>query len=85
MKLIVRIANQEEDHNCYNIVAKTKKECLLKVKEWAGNDTNTTYKELFKCEIECKDMFDFFERLTSEGGGRSPHSMKILKKENINE
>ncbi len=83
MKLTVWIAEQEDDHNCYNIVAKTKKECLAKVKEWSSGNINTTYKELFKCEIECKDMFDFFEMLTAEGGGRSPYSMKILKKEII--
>lgn len=65
MKLYVWIATQDTDSECYNIVTRTKKEALDKIKNHGGE-----FSAPVRMVIEYKDAFDLFERCTSEAGGR---------------
>lgn len=70
MKLRVWIAEQKNDARCYNIIARTKKDCLKQVSEaWNSNE----YQYMVQQEIEYKDAYDLFDILTAEGGGRGPY------------
>ena len=67
MKLTVWIAEQNHDSQCYNVVARTKKECLEKIAtQYKPQDFDAPQKVV----IEFKDSFDLFEYITSEAGGR---------------
>lgn len=69
MKLTVWIATQDRDSDCYNIIARTKKEALALV----AADPFTKYEAPRKTEIFYKDAFDLFYMATCEGGGRHVH------------
>ena len=69
MKLTVWIMTQDEDSECYNIIAKTKKAAL----EEAADRPRTKWSEPKKMEIHYRDAFDLFALATSEAGGRSPY------------
>lgn len=64
MKLTVWIARQNDDSDCYNIVAKTKKDALRQIAE----RTEFEWEPPYKLEIVYKDAFDLYEWLTSEAG-----------------
>ena len=65
-KLTYWIATQESDSPCYNIVSKTKKECLAKMKDFDA----FVWEGPFKSTIVYADAFDLFAWVTSEAGGR---------------
>ena len=68
-KLTVWLSEQEQDNQCYNIVARTRREALEQIKQrnW------TTWSKPKKVVVEYKDAFDLFEWVTGEGGGRHSH------------
>ena len=68
-KLVVWIMTQDSDSECYNIIARTKKDALAQ----AAARTYTTWSEPKRVEIHYKDAFSLFELATSEAGGRSPY------------
>ena len=74
-KLVVWIARQDADSSCYNIVAKTRKECLelvaKNVSQWSNPSEAPVYEAPIKREIVYQDSFDLWQQATSEGGGRS--------------
>ena len=75
-KLVVWIARQDDDSSCYNIVAKTRKECLelvaKNVAQWSSKlNSAPEYEAPIKREIHYQDAFDLWQQATSEGGGRS--------------
>lgn len=65
MKLTYWIAQQRTDHECYDIVARTRKEAIAQM---IGERRD--FEPPVKREIWYKDAFDLFEQLTGEGGGR---------------
>jgi len=73
-KLVVWIARQDDDRSCYNIVAKTRKECIelvaKNVAQWSNPSEAPVYETPIKREIHYKDAFDLWEQATCEGGGR---------------
>jgi len=78
-KLTFWIAEQHDDADCYNLVARTRKDLIAKVREYTGKDQYPTnahqgrYDAPKKVVIEYKDAFDLFDWVTSEGGGRHSH------------
>ena len=60
------VAEQNEDHACYSIIAKTKKECV----EQMAQRPDVEYEAPRKVVILYKDAFDLFRQATAEGGGR---------------
>ncbi len=70
MKLTFWIATQESDSPCYNIISKTRKECLAKMQEYTEFEWDGPYKST----IVYADAFDLFAWATSEGGGRRIYS-----------
>jgi hypothetical protein len=68
MKLTLWLAEQCSDSSSYNILARTKKDCLAQMatrdEKWEGPT---------KVVIEYHDAFDLFEWATSEMGGRHRH------------
>ena len=68
-KLTVWIMTQDSDSECYNIIARTKKDALTQ----AAERTYTTWSEPKRMEIHYKDAFSLFELATSEAGGRSEY------------
>lgn len=69
MKLTVWIMTQDSDSECYNIIARTKKDALAQ----AAARTYTTWSEPKRMVIEYKDAFDLFDLATGESGGRSEY------------
>ena len=65
MKLTYWLAQQHDDHECYDIVARTRKEAIAQMSE-----SRREFEPPVKREIRYKDAFDLFEQLTGEGGGR---------------
>ena len=68
-KLTVWIMTQDNDAQCYNIIAKTKKDALAQ----AAARTYCTWSEPKRMEVHYRDAFDLFEMATSEDGGRSEY------------
>lgn len=70
-KLTVWIAEQGDDHPCYNLIGRTRKSVKEQIAERiAQGDRADRYEAPVKVEIEYRDAFDLFDRLTCEGGGR---------------
>lgn len=65
-KLTFWIATQDSDGSCYNIVSKTKKECIAKMEA----NPDTVWEGPFKSTIVYADAFDLFDWATGEAGGR---------------
>ena len=65
MKLTYWIAKQHADHECYDIVARTRKECIAQMVAHGG-----AYDAPQKLTLWYDDAFHLFDQLTSEGGGR---------------
>jgi hypothetical protein len=65
-KLTFWIAEQHEDSDCYNLVARTRKALLVMMSE----RPHVRYDAPKKVVVEYKDAFDLFDWVTSEGGGR---------------
>jgi hypothetical protein len=75
-KLVVWIARQNDDHACYNVVAKTRKACLelvaKNVAQWNSVlNSPPEYESPIKREIHYQDAFDLWQQATSEDGGRA--------------
>lgn len=68
-KLTVWIMIQDQDSECYNIIARTKKDALAQ----AATRTYTKWSEPKRMEIHYQDAFSLFELATSEAGGRSEY------------
>jgi hypothetical protein len=62
------IAECLNDSPCYSLIGKTKREVEEKLEK---ADRRADYGEPEKREIPYKDMFDFFDWVTSEGSGRA--------------
>ena len=77
-KLKLWIATQTEDSSCYNLIAKTRKELLNKIKD----NFHVQYETIGQYEIIYKDAFHLFEWVTGEGAGRNT-SYKILSEKTI--
>lgn len=60
------IARHPNDHECYSLIAKTKKECQALVEM----NQHVAYETPVKRVIQYRDAFDLFEWATGEGGGR---------------
>lgn len=69
-KLVYWVAVQDRDNRCYNIVAKTKKECLQKIASTTAWWGSSEYEAPIKREIHYKDAFDLMDRCTDEMGAR---------------
>ena len=65
MKLTYWLAQQHRDHECYDIIARTRKDAIAQMIERGGE-----FDPPVKREIWYDDAFDLFEKLTGEGGGR---------------
>ena len=78
-KLTFWIAEQHDDSDCYNLVARTRKDLIAKVRDYTGKDQYPTnahqgrHDAPKKVVVEYKDAFDLFDLLTSESGGRHSH------------
>lgn len=68
-KLTVWIMTQDQDSECYNIIARTKKDALAQ----AATRTYTKWSEPKRMTIHYRDAFSLFELATSEAGGRSEY------------
>jgi len=66
-KLTYWVAECETDHQCYSIIARTKKDALAQLE---AVDKCNRYGPVHKRFIDYKDAFDLFDWCTSEGGGR---------------
>lgn len=73
MKLTYWVAERIGDHQCYSVIAKTKREAQRLVA--VGGVEN--YEPIVKRAIEYTDAFDLFEYATSEGGGRNCGSLAL--------
>jgi len=62
-KLTYWIAKQNDDHRCYDIRAKTKREVLAKMKE----QNYKAWEKPIKVTIEYKNAFDLMSQCMSEG------------------
>lgn len=62
------VAEHLHDSQCYSIIGRTKRECSDEL-ERCGNPQDFAPPE--KREIIYADLFDFFDWVTSEGGGRA--------------
>jgi hypothetical protein len=67
----------KNDSDCYDIIAKTKKEALLKLDQYPDKTQYEDY--ITKNQLLYKDAFDLFEYSTSEAGGRSQIELKRYK------
>jgi hypothetical protein len=63
MKLTYWVCNQETDHQCYNLRARTKREVL----EMKRNHGGAGYSQPFKVIVEYKDAFDLMDQCMTEG------------------
>ena len=63
-KLKYWLAVQNEDSQIFNIIAKTKKECVRLISE---GDASFAYEAPVKKEIVYKDGFDLFKKATIVG------------------
>jgi hypothetical protein len=68
-KLTFWIAEQHDDADCYNLVARTRKALLVMV----SKHPSVRYDAPKKVVVEYKDAFDLFDYLTCESGGRHSH------------
>lgn len=66
MKLTYWFAEHKDDHLCYALIAKTKKEAEAK----RAAEGVERYYPAVKRTIEYADAFDLLDQLTGEGGGR---------------
>lgn len=66
MKLTYWYAECISDNDCYSLIAKTKREAMLKY-----NERPKDFLPVEKRTIDYKDAFDLFNCATSEFGGRS--------------
>lgn len=66
MKLIYWVSNSLNDHECYNIRAKTKKACQAAKDNW-GEDVDKHYGPVHKIEIHYIDGFNLMIQCRSEG------------------
>jgi hypothetical protein len=71
-KLNYWVAECLNDHPCYSIIGKTKKEVIRKLKEhgYTCADFGVAYEFPEKRELYYKDAFHLFDWATGEGGGR---------------
>ena len=70
-KLVYWVAVQNEDNACYNIVAKTKKDCLQQIAStdaWWGP---SGYEAPIKKEVQYTDAFDLLDKVTGDSCYRS--------------
>jgi len=70
-KLVYWVAVQNEDNACYNIVAKTKKECLQQIAStdaWWGP---SGFEAPVKKEVHYKDALDLLDKVTGDSSYRS--------------
>ena len=70
MKLTFWIATQDADGSCYNIVARTKRDCLLRMAE----NAHVTWGGPHKSTVQYADAFELFDWVTGEAGGRRQYS-----------
>ncbi len=61
-------AQNNVDHDCHSIVGLTRKDCFDQIHD--GNVVAEDYSKPVKCCIEYTDLFDFFQQVSGEGGGR---------------
>lgn len=62
------VAACNHDSECYSIIGKTKKEVLTTLK--MRSDAHL-YDEPVKRHVDYDDIFEFFDLVTGEGGGRN--------------
>lgn len=65
-------AQNMDDHSCYDVIAKTKKEAQAQI----DARSHTEFGPIEKRTIVYKDAFDLLEQATGEGGGRGTGSTK---------
>lgn len=62
-----------DDAQCYSIIGRTYQSVVDQVKEAYGEETDECGDAITRIEhieVEYTDMFDFYEKVTGEGGGR---------------
>lgn len=64
--MIIWLATQKRDAECYNLIAKSKKDLVKRLENYDPGE----YREAWKLDIDCTDIFNLVSYLTSEGGGR---------------
>jgi len=67
MKLTYWVSEIGNDHNCYNIRARTKRECQAMRDEMKSEGSNY-YGPVHKVTVEYKDGFDLLIDCLGEGG-----------------
>jgi hypothetical protein len=65
MKTFTYWVAESNDHPCYSIVGRTKRECVERIE-----NSGVPYGPVHRREIQYTDTFDLFDLLTGEGGGR---------------
>ena len=65
-KLKAFIAEQGDDHRCFNILAKTKKDMVQQMED----SGHVTYTRAAQVVLEYRDGFELAKLLTGESGGR---------------
>lgn len=76
MKLKFWIAVQIKDHACYNLTDKTLKGLKSQIEKFGGL---ASYDSIHHVSIEYNNVFDLFNRVTGEGGGRHPELYQVIK------
>lgn len=62
------IAECLNDSECYSVIGRTKKEVRTQLDQRSDRDS---FGDIKKKSIKYTDVFDLFEWVTSEGGGRN--------------
>ncbi len=70
------LAEQDTDAECYNVIAKTKKDLLEQLGENTPNPGDyyegyRAYKEIFQIKVNVSDLFELLDRALGEGGGKN--------------
>lgn len=73
--MIMWIAIQENDGDCYNLITKTKSELLKKLKQETSH-----YSEAYQMDVDCSNIFALLENVLGEGGGKNEFMGKRLQK-----
>lgn len=66
MKLTYWYSQCNDDHDCYSIITKTRKEANALREEYGADRFEPVEKKV----IDYKDAFDLFQQVTGEGAGR---------------
>ena len=67
--MIVWIAIQENDNQCYNLIERSKKDLVAAIQRNIAYLEYNEYKEAWKVDIDASDVFKLLKHAVSEDGG----------------